>query len=298
LTIPEINKKKLIVILGPTASGKTAAAVDLAVKLGTEVISADSRQFYREMRIGTARPTEEQLTRARHHFVGHLSVSDAYNVARFEQDALRVLGNIFQHQRYAILVGGSGLYIDAVCKGIDELPDPEPELRRQLRKEFESEGLSFMQQRLAVLDPEYFREVDLQNPNRVLRALEVCIITGKPYSSFRKHQQKPRDFEIVKFGLDLPRDVMNRQIDARVDEMMKLGLLEEARSLYPFRHLNALNTVGYKELFEYLEGRCTLQLAIERIKTSTRRYAKRQVTWFRKDREIQWVRDWQDIRIT
>lgn len=285
-------------ILGPTASGKTEAAVDLAVKLGAEVISADSRQFYREMRIGTARPTEEQLGRARHHFVGHLSVTDPYNVARYEQDALRVLGNIFKHESYAILVGGSGLYIDAVCKGIDELPDPEPELRRQLRKEFESEGLSFMQRRLEALDPAYFREVDLQNPNRVLRALEVCIITGQPYSSFRKHQQKPRDFEIVKFGLDLPRDVMNRQIDARVDEMMKMGLLEEARSLYPFRHLNALNTVGYKELFEYLEGRCTLQLAIERIKTSTRRYAKRQVTWFRKDREIQWVRHWQDIRIT
>jgi tRNA dimethylallyltransferase len=283
------------VILGPTASGKTTAAIGLAEQLGTEIISADSRQFYREMIIGTARPSDRELSRVKHHFIGNLSIEQYYNVSMFEKDALQALDQIFTHTQYAIMVGGSGLYIDAVCKGIDELPDPDPQLRAALKTDYLEKGLEHIQSRLQKLDPDYYNMVDLRNPNRILRALEVCLMTGTPYSSFRTMKPVKRDFQIRKYGLDIARNELNRRIDERVDEMMDRGLLEEARSLFPRHDLNALNTVGYKELFDFLDGRCTLEEAVEKIKTNTRRYAKRQMTWFKRDTDIIWLKSWDEL---
>jgi len=283
------------VIAGPTAAGKTAAAVALAERLGTEILSADSRQFYREMKIGTAVPSEHELQRVKHHFIGHLSVQEPYNVARFESDALKVLGEIFHERSFALLTGGSGLYINAVCHGIDELPDPDPELRTRLKQDYLEKGIGFLQQNLLELDPAYYAIVDLHNPSRLLRAIEVCLVTGKPYSSFRKSVAVKRDFAIRKYGLSVPRDVLIGRIHRRVDLMLAEGLVEEVRTLLPYRSLNALNTVGYKEIFAFLDGQCSMEQAKENIRTNTRRYAKRQMTWLRKDQEIKWVKDWMEI---
>jgi len=279
---------KLVVISGPTAVGKTSLAISLAKKLQAEIISADSRQFYKELNIGVAVPTQEQLFEVKHHFIQHLSVEDYYNVSRFENDVLKWLTAYFEKNEFAIIVGGSGLYLDAVCKGIDTLPDPDMSLRNQLKKTIQSEGLESMRNQLKQLDPEYYNKVDLNNPNRILRALEVCIKTGKSYSSFRKNESKPRNFKIIKIGLDRPREELFSIIEKRVDLMIEEGLVDEVNSLKKFRHMNALNTVGYKEIFNYLDGERSLDKAIEKIKTNTRRYAKRQLTWFKRDEEIEW----------
>ena len=278
----------LIVITGPTASGKTTLSIEIAKFFSAEILSADSRQFYREMKIGTAKPSDEQLTIVPHHFIGHLSISDYYNVSKYESDVLKTLEHLFAGSSFAILTGGSGLYINAVCHGIDELPDPDQSLREQLKDLYQKKGIRILQEKLRELDPEYYRKVDLSNPNRLLRAVEVCLTTGVSYSELRKNRRVPRNFRIIKLGLQRDREDLNRRINRRVETMMEDGLLEEVKELLPYRHLNALNTVGYKELFDYLDGKYSLAQAVEKIKTNTRRFAKRQMTWFRKDKEIHW----------
>jgi tRNA dimethylallyltransferase len=278
----------LIVICGPTAIGKTAIAIELASDLNTEIISCDSRQFYKELKIGVARPEETELSAVRHHFIGFLSIHDTYNAYRYETDSLACLNSLFTDHATVVAAGGSGLYIQALCEGIDLLPDPDPSLRDALKNLFESQGIQAIRNDLKRLDPGYYGSVDLNNPKRILRALEVSISTGKPYSSFRTNKKHPRPFRIIKIGMNTDRPVLYKRIDNRVDLMIAGGLIEEARGLYAFRHLNALNTVGYKELFGHFDGQSTLEQAVEKIKTHTRQYAKRQLTWFSKDDEIKW----------
>jgi len=280
--------KTLVVIVGPTASGKTDVAIHLAKRYDAEIISADSRQFYKEIPIGTAAPDAEQLAQVKHHFVGHLSIFDTYNVSKFEQDVMSLLEEQFNRKEIMFLVGGSGLYVDAVCKGIDDLPDPDEALREELNKKFEKYGLEYLQQELKRLDEAYYRQVDLKNPKRLMRALEVCLQTGKKYSELRKNKHADRPFNILKIGLEVERQELFKRIAFRTDLMIRSGWLEEAEKVYPYRELNSLNTVGYKELFKYLDGEWTLEKAIEKIKTNTRRYAKRQMTWFKKDKQITW----------
>ena len=279
-------KKTLIIILGPTAIGKTALAIAVAKKFDAEIISADSRQFYKELNIGVAKPTTDELNAIKHHFIGNLSLSDYYNVSRFENEVISFLKGYFQAHSFAVMVGGSGLYINAVCSGIDDLPDPDKKLREELKVAFEKEGIEPLTKQLKKLDPEYYKIVDLDNPNRVMRALEVIIMTGKTYTSLRTNLSKKRDFEIIKIGLNRPRPELFNIIENRVDKMIQLGLVDEVKGLLKFKNLNSLNTVGYKEIFKYLDGEWTLDLAIEKIKTNTRRYAKRQLTWFKKDGTI------------
>ena len=290
--------KYLVVIAGPTAVGKTDFSIRLAQQCKTEIISADSRQFYDEMSIGTAKPDQQQLSEVKHHFIGHLSIHDYYNVSRFENDALQVLHKLFLSKNLVFLVGGSGLYIDAVCNGIDEFPDPEPELRNHLKGIFQDEGIHKLQEMLSAIDPEYFETVDINNPNRLLRAIEVCQSTGKKFSELRLNSSKKRDFQTIKIGLNLPRPELFNRIELRVDQMIENGLVEEVKSLLSFRHLNALNTVGYKEVFEYLDSEITLEQAITNIKTNTRRYAKRQLTWFNRTDEYSWFEPTQINEIT
>ena len=280
--------KYLVVIAGPTAVGKTDVAIQLASGLNSEIISADSRQFYKEMSVGTAKPDTLQLSTVKHHFVGHLSIHDYYNVAMFENDALAKLNTLFETHKIVFLAGGSGLYIDALCNGIDDFPDPAPELRAFLKGIYQDEGLAKLQQMLIENDPEYYATVDINNPNRLLRALEVCLTTGKKFSEQRLNNQKIRDFHIIKIALNLPRPELFNRIGQRVDQMMEHGLVDEVKSLVPFRHLNALNTVGYKEIFRYLDSEITLGQAVTDIKTNTRRYAKRQLTWFNRTNEYAW----------
>jgi len=279
----------LLVIAGPTASGKTDAAVRVAAHFATEIISADSRQFYRELNIGTAKPTAGQMQNVPHHFVGHISIHDDYNISRFEREALVLLESLFGNHPVVVTAGGSGLYIDALCKGIDDLPDADPSIRKQLREGYEHYGIQYLRNRLLDLDPDYYTETDISNPQRLIRALEVCMTTGRPYSELRVRSSPERPFRTLYFGLMPARDLLNSRIDARVDRMMAEGLLEEARSLFPFRNLNALQTVGYRELFEYFDGKTTLDDAVAKIKTNTRRYAKRQVTWFKRNPEMHWI---------
>ena len=280
---------KLIVVAGPTASGKTSYSIQLAQKIGTVILSADSRQFYKEMSIGTAAPTEDELRQVKHYFVHHISIEDKYDVADYERDAISLLNQLFKQYESVILTGGSGLFIDAVCNGIDPMPDVEPEIRGKVENLLREGGLKAMQDEVKRLDPEYFALVDQQNPRRLQRCLEICYQTGNTFTSFRQRQTVQRDFEIEKYALFWNREELIRRIDHRVDLMMKQGLLDEARSLYPKRQLNALNTVGYKELFEYFDGKCTLEEAVEQIKIHTRQYAKRQMTWLRKDNSYQWI---------
>ena len=282
------RENTLIVLVGPTASGKTDLAIELAGRLHTEIISADSRQFYKEIPIGTAAPDQEQLAKIPHHFIGHLSVTDDYNVSRFEQDVLYLLEAKFQQYRQMIMVGGSGLYINAVCRGIDELPDPDKELRRKLNSLYAGEGIGVLQKKLKELDPEYYEVVDRNNPKRLLRALEVCMQTGTTYTSLRKNRGKKRDFRILKVGLEMERSLLNDRIHRRTDLMFAQGWLDEARAVYPQKQLNALNTVGFKEIFDYFDGNIALEDAKEKIKTNTRRFAKRQMTWFKRDKDIRW----------
>lgn len=281
--------KTLIVIAGPTASGKTAFAIKVAKALNTVILSADSRQFYKEMSIGTAAPTEEELSQAKHYFVHHISIEDKYDVADYEHDAIQLLDELFKTHDAVVMTGGSGLFIDAVCNGIDVMPDVEPEIREKVEKLYQDEGLHGMQEVLQRLDPDYFAIVDQHNPRRLQRALEVCYQTGKPFSSFRSGNTAKRDFDIKKYALLWDRQQLIERIDRRVDMMMEQGLLNEAKALYPKRDLNALNTVGYKELFTYFDGSCTLEDAIEQIKIHTRQYAKRQMTWLRKDNSYGWI---------
>ncbi|MBM3403733.1 MAG: tRNA (adenosine(37)-N6)-dimethylallyltransferase MiaA [Bacteroidetes bacterium] len=278
----------LLVIAGPTAAGKTSLAIQLAKHFHTEIISADSRQVYREMVIGTAAPTSEEMNGVNHHLVGHLSVEDTYNAWCYARDASDILKKLFDKHQIVILVGGSGLYIRALCEGIDPLPGADAQIRESLGTLLNEQGITALQQKLQTLDPVYCQKVDLANPVRLIRALEVCQLTGQPYSSLIKKSKEPRWFRYIKVGLSLPREELSHRIGVRVEEMMKQGLLEEVRSLVDRKHLNALNTVGYKELFAYLDGVFSLEKAVEVIKSHTRQYAKRQMTWFRKDQEITW----------
>ena len=281
-------KKTLIVITGPTAVGKTALCLEIAKHFDIPIINADSRQIYKELRIGTASPTSEQMQQVPHFFVGSLSLNDYYSASLFEQQVLECLEQQFQTNDYALLSGGSMMYIDAVCDGIDDIPTIDDETRELMKQRLAEEGLEALVEELKRLDPEYYEIVDRQNPRRVVHALEICTMTGKTYTSFRKREKRQRSFRIIKIGLNRPREELYQRINQRVDEMMQQGLLEEAKSLYPMRQMNALNTVGYKELFDYLEGRWPLEEAVERIKGNTRRYARKQLTWYKKDPQIHW----------
>ncbi len=283
-------KKHLIVLAGPTASGKTATAIKLAKAFDAEIISADSRQFYKELSIGTAAPTAEELAQVKHHFVHNLSIEDKYDVADYERDILDFLKQYFKTKNIAIMTGGSGLFIDAVCNGLDAIPDVTDEIRIKVQKMYEEGGIEALQSEVEKVDPEYFQIVDKQNPRRLQRALEVFYQTGKPYSTFRQKNVVERDFDIIKLAILWDRDKLIERINKRVEMMMEQGLLDEVKSVYPKRYLNSLNTVGYKELFDYLDGKCTLEQAVEQIKISTRQYAKRQMTWLRKNSDYKWFK--------
>ena len=283
-----MKDKYLVVIAGPTASGKTATAIKVAKALGTEIISADSRQFYKELPIGTATPTPEEQAEVQHHMIHNLNVEDKYDVADYEQDVLDLLEKLFVNHDTVVLTGGSGLFIDAVCKGLDSIPDISDEVRNKVDELYKKGGLIALQNEVERLDPEYYNIVDKYNPRRLQRAVEVCYQTGLTYTSFRKNTVKQRDFKIVKVALLWERaDLINR-INKRVEIMVSEGLLDEAKSMYPKRHLNSLNTVGYKEVFEYFDGKVSLNEAIENIKINTRQYAKRQMTWLRKNNDYKW----------
>lgn len=284
------QKKYLIIITGPTASGKTALSIELAKKFNTEVISADSRQFFKEMQIGTARPTDEELQGIPHHFLGHISIHEHYNAGMFENDALKILETIYSKKNIAIVCGGSGMYVNALCYGLDELPKQNENLRSELEKILKEKGIEALQEKIKQLDPDYYAVVDLQNPHRLMRAIEVCISTGIPYSQLRSGDKKHRDFDSIKIAIDWPREILYQRINERVDLMFKQGLAEEAKNLLPFKNHNALQTVGYRELFNYFDGKCTLEDAKELIKQNTRRFAKRQLTWFRREKDIKWFK--------
>lgn len=280
--------KTLIVITGPTAVGKTALCLDIAQHYGIPIINADSRQIYKELQIGTASPTAEQLSQVKHYFVGTLSLNDYYSASLFEQQVLEILDSEFREHDYALMTGGSMMYIDAVCNGIDDIPTVDDETREKLKSRLANEGLEPLVEELRKLDPEYYEIVDKQNPRRVVHGLEICLMTGKTYTSFRKREKKQRPFRIIKIGLNRDREELYNRINQRVDQMMNDGLLKEAQQLYPMRQMNALNTVGYKEMFTYLDGIWSLEEAIERIKGNTRRYARKQLTWYKKDEQIRW----------
>ena len=280
--------KYLVVIAGPTASGKTATAIKVAKTLGTEIISADSRQFYKELPIGTAAPTPEEQAEVQHHMIHNLNVEDKYDVADYEQDVLNLLNQLFVNHDAVVLTGGSGLFIDAVCKGLDSIPDISEEVRNKVDELYKKGGLIALQNEVERLDPEYYSIVDKYNPRRLQRAMEVCYQTGLTYSSFRKNTVKQRDFKIIKVALLWERSELITRINKRVDIMVNEGLVEEAKAMYPKRHLNSLNTVGYKEIFEHFDGKVSLDEAIENIKINTRQYAKRQMTWLRKNNDYKW----------
>ena len=282
------SDKTLIVITGPTAVGKTALCLDIARHFDIPIINADSRQIYQELRIGTARPTDEEQRQVKHYFVGTLRLADYYSASMYEQQVLSLLDELFKEHDYALMAGGSMMYIDAVCNGIDDIPTVDDETRETMKRRLKAEGLEALVEELRHLDPEHWEIVDRQNPRRVVHALEICHMTGKTYTSFRKAEKKQRPFRIVKIGLNREREELYARINQRVDAMMQQGLLKEAEGLYLHRSLNALNTVGYKELFEFFDGRWPLEEAIERIKGNTRRYARKQLTWFKRDPEIRW----------
>ncbi len=281
-------EKKLIVLLGPTGVGKTEISLRMAEHYGCPIISSDSRQIFRELKIGTAAATEEQMERVKHYFVGTHSIHDAYSAGQYEEDAMALIEELFGAHDTLMLVGGSMMYIDAICKGFDKIPAVTAELRESLRKEYEEKGLVWLQGELERLDPVHYARVDQMNPKRMLHALEVCMGTGQPYSSYCTGEKKERPFKIVKIGLNRPRPELYERINQRVEEMMEEGLLDEAKPYFEYRHLNSLNTVGYKELYSYMDGTWTLDFAVNMIKQDSRRYAKRQLTWFNADKEIQW----------
>lgn len=282
------SAKTLIVITGPTAVGKTQLCLDIARHFDIPIINADSRQIYKELSIGTAKPSAEELQQVKHYFVGTLSLLDYYSASLFESQVISLLDTLFLQSDYALMAGGSMMYIDAVCDGIDDIPTIDDETRATMKRRLAEEGLQKLCEELQRLDPEYYEIVDRQNPKRVVHALEICTMTGCTYTSFRKRNKKERSFRIVKIGLNREREELYHRINARVDAMMQQGLLKETESVYSLRDLNALNTVGYKELFEYFNGRWSLDEAVERIKGNTRRYARKQLTWYKKDPLIRW----------
>lgn len=287
----------LLVLIGPTGVGKTELSLRLAERFGTCILSADSRQLYADLKIGTAAPTAELLQRVKHYFVGTLKLTDYYSAARYEAEVLKLLEELFARQETAVLTGGSMMYVDAVCQGIDDIPTVDAETRQLMLERYEAEGLEKLCGELKLLDPEYYRIVDLKNPKRVLHALEICYMTGKTYTSFRTRQQKARPFRIVKIGLMRDREELYDRINRRVLQMVDDGLVEEARRVYPYRALNSLNTVGYKEMFRYLEGEWTLDFAIEKIQQNSRIYSRKQMTWFKRDKEIRWFHPDQEQEI-
>jgi tRNA dimethylallyltransferase len=278
----------LIIVLGPTGVGKSEISLHLASYFHSEIISADSRQFFRELSIGTAVPSPEDLKSVPHHFIQSRSIFDYYNVSEYEMEALRLIDQLFQHKNPLILTGGSMLYVDTICKGIDDIPTVDPLLRDEVVNWYQQNGIEALQKRLLELDPDYYRIVDLNNPKRLLHAVEICLMTGKPFTSFRKNKIKKRPFKIIKIGINQNRAILYHRINERVDRMMGAGLLNEAKTVYPHRQLNSLNTVGYKELFSYLDGNCSLDEAVDLIKRNSRKYARKQLTWFRRDQEITW----------
>ena len=290
-------KKTLIVLLGPTGVGKSKLSIHLAQYFRTEIISSDSRQVYRELSVGTAVPPEADLQKVKHHLIHTHSIQDYYNASHFGEDVLEILRQLFREKEAVVMAGGSMLYIDAVCNGMDNLPDPDYTLRTELTRDYEEKGLEHLRLQLKQLDPDYYSVVDLKNPKRILHALEVCLTTGKPYSSFRTNPRKERPFTAIKVGLNLDRQELYERINKRVDHMMEEGLEEEARRVYPLRHLNSLNTVGYKELFSFFDGTIGKKEAVELIKRNSRHYARRQLTWFRRDHEIAWFRPEQETEI-
>lgn len=278
----------LIVVIGPTGVGKSAISVQLANYFHTHIISADSRQFYRELKIGTAVPPEEDLHLIPHHFIQNKSIHEYYNVSDFEVEVLQLLDQLFLQVNPVVMTGGSMLYVDTVCKGIDDIPTVDPEVRKDVINWYEQNGLEALQNRLLKVDPEYYQTADLNNSKRLLHAIEVHQMTGKPISSFRKNTVRKRPFQIIKVGINQDREILYQRINQRVDRMLEAGLLEEVKTVYLHRHLNSLNTVGYKELFAYLDGSCSLDEAVDLIKRNSRRYARKQLTWFRRDQEIRW----------
>jgi len=280
--------KFMIVLLGPTGVGKTDISINLARHFNCEIISADSRQFFTEMRIGTAVPSELQLETIKHHFIRFLSIKDYYSSSLFERDVLNLLPAVFSKKNLILMSGGSGMYIDAVCEGIDDIPDVDPLVRNKFIAKYYQEGIEGLRAKLKLLDPEHYSKVDLKNYKRIIRALEICETAGRPYSSFLKKQKRERDFGIIKIGIERPREELYQRINRRVDDMIAMGLEDEARQLYDFRNLNALNSVGYKEFFDVFDGKISREKAIELIKRNSRRYAKRQMTWWSKDKEIKW----------
>ena len=280
--------KTLIVITGPTAVGKTDLCMEIAGRFDIPIINADSRQLFRELRIGTASPTPEQLAKVRHYFVGTLNIGDYYSASMYEQDVMTLLGQLFKTSDYALLSGGSMMYIDAVCNGIDDIPTVDEKTRTLMKRRLAEEGLEKLVEELKRIDPEHYEVVDRQNPRRVVHALEICHMTGQTYTSFRKAEKKQRPFEIIKIGLNREREELYNRINSRVDSMMEQGLLKEAEEMLPYRQANALNTVGYKELFSYFDGIWELDEAVERIKGNTRRYARKQLTWFKRDQQMKW----------
>ena len=283
-----MKKPILFVVVGPTGIGKTGLTIKLAQKFGSEIISCDSRQFYRELKIGTAAPTPEELNLISHHLVGNISMFDYYNVYMFEQDSLAILEKLLLKYGYAFMVGGSGLYVDALCNGIDDIPDVPQDIRDKVIERYEKEGIDSLRFDLKRLDPVHYERIDLKNPKRIIRAVEVCLATGKPFSDFHRKDFLSRPFDIIKIALNTDRQMLYSRIDHRVDQMVELGLIEEARRFYPHKGINSLNTVGYKELFEHFEGNLSLEEAIELIKRNSRRYAKRQLTWFARDKDTHW----------
>jgi tRNA dimethylallyltransferase len=280
--------KTLIVIAGPTAVGKTSVAIKLAKKFETEIISADSRQFFRELSIGTAKPSEKELLEVKHHFINTLSIKEEYDAAQFGRDALEIIHQLFHEQQTVILCGGSGLYIKAVTEGFDDIPEIPDEIRESLMDEFSKNGLPWLQEKMKELDPELFETIDQQNPQRLMRALEVRLGTGTSISTFRKKEKLTHDFKIVKIGLELPREELYTRIDDRMDAMIDQGLFTEAEQLYAFKNHNALQTVGYQEIFDFMDGHYDKEEAVRLLKRNSRRYAKRQLTWFKRDAEIKW----------
>ncbi|MCR8894436.1 tRNA (adenosine(37)-N6)-dimethylallyltransferase MiaA [Bacteroides sp. ET336] len=282
------NKKTLIVLIGPTGVGKTDLSIKIAEKYGSPIISADSRQLYSDLKIGTAAPTEEYLKRVKHYFVGTLKLTDYYSAAQYESEVISLLEELFKSNNTILLTGGSMMYIDAICKGIDDIPTVDSETRQMMMEKYEKEGLDRLCAELKLLDPEYYSTVDLKNPKRVIHALEICYMTGKTYTSFRTGNKKQRPFDIIKIGLCRDREELYERINKRVDIMIKEGLVDEVKSVYEYRNLNSLNTVGYKEIIQYLEGKCTLEFAIEKIKQNSRIYSRKQMTWFKRDNDITW----------
>jgi tRNA dimethylallyltransferase len=281
-------QKYLIVLTGPTGIGKTKIGIEIAKHFNAEIVSSDSRQIFKELTIGTAVPGIDELAEVKHHFIQTLTINENYNASRYENEALDLLSSLFKKHDLVLLVGGSMLYIDAVCNGIDIMPDSDPEIRKNLSEQLKNNGLESLRFQLKKLDPDYYNSVDLKNPNRIIHALEICIMTGKPYSTFRSHPKKSRPFSVIKIGLNCERELLHNKINLRVDQMIEAGLETEARELFHLKHLNALNTVGYRELFVFFEGETTREKAIELIKRNSRRYARKQLTWFRNDIEMNW----------